>query len=128
MTNEPSGNTRRLKRILPRRNPNRRGPMPRPSSEAATLHERAASRWPNSCTIMASAVNPISEIINPIGLEPDYRVSRPMPGVFLRKLETTSEEVTEIVTYDRHKKAHSFIRFLCFFVASGGGHARGGRR
>ena len=51
--------------------------MPRPNSEAGTLQERAASRWPNSWTIIASAANPISEIISDICCNPSAKDAEP---------------------------------------------------
>jgi len=44
------------------------------------LQERAASRWPNSWTIIASPANPINEIIIDIFCNrPAEAVSRPVP-------------------------------------------------
>src|SRR3954447_22839856 len=91
--------------MLPSRKPVSRGPMPRPNSEAGTLQECAASRWPNSWTIIASAANPITEISIDIRLQPSRggRVSRPMPSDFPKVFEESQREVTKIVTRKQTK-------------------------
>lgn len=99
--------------MLPRRKPASRGPMPRPNSEAETLHERAASRWPNSWIIIASAANAMREITKDISLQPSRRSSLKTYAdkdfqAYRGFLEETEAEVTKIVT---QKQPNSGVRF-----------------
>jgi hypothetical protein len=73
------------------RKPVRRGPIPKPNSEAGTLHERAASKWPSSWTIMARAVNPMSEIISDITKPTDVGFKNHAEGFLLRKSSFVKE-------------------------------------